>query len=84
MVSLVRWVRARVGRRLALAFTATALSAAALTAIVVNLAFGSRFEGYPTPSSRPGRSRSSRCSPLTTGPMGAGGPSRWTGWPRDC
>ncbi len=46
MVSLVGWVRARVGRRLALAFTATALSAAALTAIVVNLAFGSRFEGY--------------------------------------
>lgn len=36
----------RVGRRLAVAFAATAVAAAALTAIVVNVAFDARFEGY--------------------------------------
>ncbi len=46
MASRGWWVRGRVARRLGLAFTATAVAAAALTAIVVNVAFGARFEGY--------------------------------------
>jgi signal transduction histidine kinase len=46
MPSLPLWLRGRVARRLALAITTAAVAAAALTAIVVNLAFGQRFADY--------------------------------------
>lgn len=46
MVRPVRWQRSGVARRLALTVIATAVGAAAVTAIVVNVAFGARFEGY--------------------------------------
>lgn len=46
MARPVRWRRSGVARRLALTVIATAVGAAALTAIVVNVAFGARFEGY--------------------------------------
>ncbi len=46
MARPARWKRRGVARRLALTVIATAVGAAASTAIVVNVAFGARFEGY--------------------------------------